>query len=401
MAAIAGLRGTGDWGTDERPKNFRETILWLQPNGTSPINALLAKTGKQSLDDPEFSWWEEELGLIQIVLDDATDMSNSDTAVVCDSGALELVVGDLLMVQRLGTEFDAAYAAEIVEVGAVTDDTNFTIVRAAAGSTAAIIEDNSTFVRVGSAFAEGTDAPDSASRNPDKKVNFAEIFKTTYDITRTAKQTRARTGDVVANDKKRKMFTHSTGLEMSWLFGKSDESVGANGKPLRTTGGLTEFLAAASRIIVRGGTYANINALYDDLADVFDYTGEGSTGGDERMLLCGNGAMNSINKLAAAAGTVNFGEIVKVYGMSLTRLVTSQGSFFIKSHPLLSRNTYHTNSVFVVDFPGLKYRYVQDTRSKDNVQGNGEDSIKGEWLTEAGLEVQHAKTMKMIANITI
>lgn len=29
-SGIAGLRGTatGDWATDERPKNFREMILW-------------------------------------------------------------------------------------------------------------------------------------------------------------------------------------------------------------------------------------------------------------------------------------------------------------------------------------------------------------------------------------
>lgn len=26
--AVAGLRGTGDWAMDERPKNFREMILW-------------------------------------------------------------------------------------------------------------------------------------------------------------------------------------------------------------------------------------------------------------------------------------------------------------------------------------------------------------------------------------
>ena len=26
--AVAGLRGTGDWATDERPKNFREMVLW-------------------------------------------------------------------------------------------------------------------------------------------------------------------------------------------------------------------------------------------------------------------------------------------------------------------------------------------------------------------------------------
>ena len=38
--AVAGLRGTGDWATDERPKNFREMILWRNPNGMAPLTAL-------------------------------------------------------------------------------------------------------------------------------------------------------------------------------------------------------------------------------------------------------------------------------------------------------------------------------------------------------------------------
>lgn len=56
MAAVAGLRGTGDWATDERPKNFREFILFRNPNGTAPIFALMARVQKESTDDPEFSW---------------------------------------------------------------------------------------------------------------------------------------------------------------------------------------------------------------------------------------------------------------------------------------------------------------------------------------------------------
>ena len=52
MAAVAGLRGTGDWGTDERPKNFRELILWRDPNGEAPLTALMAKMRKESTDDP-------------------------------------------------------------------------------------------------------------------------------------------------------------------------------------------------------------------------------------------------------------------------------------------------------------------------------------------------------------
>jgi hypothetical protein len=40
MSGIAGLRGTGDFGTDERPKGFREGILFFNPNGEAPIFAL-------------------------------------------------------------------------------------------------------------------------------------------------------------------------------------------------------------------------------------------------------------------------------------------------------------------------------------------------------------------------
>ena len=53
MTAIAGLRGTGDWATDERPKNFREFILRRNHNGTAPLFALLAKVGKDAENYPE------------------------------------------------------------------------------------------------------------------------------------------------------------------------------------------------------------------------------------------------------------------------------------------------------------------------------------------------------------
>lgn len=54
--AVAGLRGTGDWGTDERPKNFREYILWRRPNGMAPLTALLSKMKSEKSNDPEFAW---------------------------------------------------------------------------------------------------------------------------------------------------------------------------------------------------------------------------------------------------------------------------------------------------------------------------------------------------------
>jgi hypothetical protein len=71
MSGIAGLRGTGDWGTDERPKNFREKILFTSPNGNAPIFALTSKAGKYSTNDPEFAWWAESQNLIRLVVNGA------------------------------------------------------------------------------------------------------------------------------------------------------------------------------------------------------------------------------------------------------------------------------------------------------------------------------------------
>lgn len=407
--AIAGLRGTGDWGTDERPKNFREMILWLNPNGTTPLTALMSKMPKSSVDDPEFSWWEETLSIGRFQLNDGTNMSNSDTTFVIDGGlngftAQDLKAGDLILVEEgaIGTGYDW----EIVEVSSVTNATTFEGVRGAAGSTAAAITDDAYMTVIGSAYEEGTVAASATTRNPTKSYNYTQIFKDSYSVTRTASKTRARTGDIIGNDKKRKMFDHAQKQEMAYLFGKRNETTGSGGKPKRYTGGLLFFLAAASRTDVAtamvGTSAAAIHTLFDDVEDVFDYTGDGSTGGDERMILCGNGAMTAISKAASYAGEVQFGEIVKVYGMNVTRLTIPQGSFYLKTHPLMNQHSVFTNAAFIIDPPGVKYRNLtgSDTKFEDNIQTPGKDSKEGQWLTEAGAEFHHLETMKYLHSIT-
>ena len=133
--AILGLRGTGDFGTDERPKSFREAILWREPNGEAPLTALMSKMRKGSLTDPEHGWWEEDLEVTRLQLNDGTGMVAGDTAFVVDSGAYNLVPGDLLMVEIESTE-TTGYTAEIIKVSTVTSDTAFTAVRGYGGTTA-------------------------------------------------------------------------------------------------------------------------------------------------------------------------------------------------------------------------------------------------------------------------
>src|SRR5574343_538153 len=52
-----GMRGTNDWVADQRPRNWREQILYLYPNGMMPLTALTALMGSESVDDPQYYWW--------------------------------------------------------------------------------------------------------------------------------------------------------------------------------------------------------------------------------------------------------------------------------------------------------------------------------------------------------
>lgn len=406
MTAIAGMRGTGDWGTDERPKNFREMILWMNPNGNAPLTALSSKMKKETTDDPEFSWWEETLTILRLQVNDGDGMVAGDTTFIVDSGALSLVPGDVLLVEKSGSGQSASYANEVIRVTQVNSDTSFVAARGQAGSTAGVVADDTYLTKIGSVFEEGATSPGVSTNNPTKFYNYTQIFKTAYELTGTAMETKARTGDPMKNDKKRKSFAHARDMEMAWWFGKRYETTGATaGKPMRYTGGLMYFLSqhsAGTRITVKSSAYSDVETFLDDLNDVFDYTGDGATGGDERLVFCGNGALNAIGKAAVAAGTIQYGEIVKQWGMNLTRLTYPQGSVYFKTHPLFNVHSTFKNQMVAVDPPGLYYRPMKgrDTAPEDNIQAKDQDGKKGQWKTEAGLEFHHMETMKAIQNIS-
>ena len=61
MGGFLGMRGTGDWATDQRPYNWRDAILMLYPNGDAPLTAIMAKMKSEKTDDPQYHWWTKGL----------------------------------------------------------------------------------------------------------------------------------------------------------------------------------------------------------------------------------------------------------------------------------------------------------------------------------------------------
>ena len=394
MPAIAGLRGTGNWGTDERPKNFRESILWMNPNGSSPLFALTSKAKKITVDDPEFSWWDEPNNIYRLQVNGA--MTSGETVVVVDSAdpaaatlsaawgtAQHLKEGDLLMVEPAAD--NATFNPEVIEVVSVSSATTFSVKRGRAGTTAGSISDNAYLLLIGSAYAEGTAAPQATSRNPVKYYNYTQIFKDSYELTGTADETNARTGSAWSNDKKRKMFDHSLKIEMSMLFGQKSEVSGDNGKPLRTMGGVRSQIPAETTTVF--GAAVTVNSLLDAVYKVFDWD---SPAGDERIAFCGNLGLNELNKVVKASADVNYGGIIETYGMKFREFIMPQGRLLLRTHPLLNRHpTLYGKSMWILDFGSINYVCMKnrDTKTRDNVQHDDEDVRRGYIQTECSLQL--------------
>jgi hypothetical protein len=286
-----------------------------------------------------------------------------------------------------------------MRVQEVQSETTFTVTRGVGGTTAASIADNQFLTLISSAYAEGTGVPPAVSRNPIKYSNFIQIFKDTYELTGTADNTKTRTNNNYSEDKKRKMFKHSSDIEWSMMFGRAAETTGENGKPLRYMGGIRSFIPTTN-VTVFAAAVTPSNFL-DAIAPVFDF----DTGaGDSRIVFAGNQALIELSKIFANEVIFNVNNVVKTYGMDFQEFVMPNGRVMLRSHPLLSRHPLYKKSAFVLDFDAIKYvtqKGRPDGKASDDVQNKDEDVRRGFWQSDASMEVDYGGlTCAYLGNIS-
>lgn len=387
------MRGSGDFGANEFPNDFHDFILWMEPNGDVPITALMNRAGKEKTGAPEFTWFGEGKDITRLQVNFATGYSSAATTIEVDGtdpsasdfghvygSANHLVPGDVLMVE---TDEAADFNNELMIVSSVTDSNTVVVQRGQAGTTPDTIADNVGLLKIGSAWGEGSLPANAATRNPIEFTNYTQIFKTTYQLNNTVKASDTfRTGDPQKNDKMRKAFDHAQQLEWTTLFGRKHKDTDSDGEVRRFTAGLREQIPTDTTTIF--STDVTENAFIDAVYKVFDYR---SRAGDERVIFCGNGFLMQLNKLAKAQGQVQFNGVVRSYGMRLQEWVLPQGTFFIRRHPALSRDPKFTYSGIILDFSAIRWRHLRNTKFEDDIEKDGRDAIKGQWITEGGLMV--------------
>lgn len=386
--ALPGMKSTADFAADERPKNFREGILLRSPRNNAPLFALTAAMESEETDDPEFAWWEEDVQSFVLELG-AGNLTNVATTVPLASGGSLLKPGDMIRASATG---------EVMRITTVNSDTSITVQRAIgpggtpAGTAAALTTStggNKTgqFIYLGSAYREGAPRSIGTSLNPTKVRNYTQIFRTPVEWTRTAMKTRYRTGDAQRNDKRRALHKHSLGIENAFIFGTPYETL-ENGQPLRTTGGILNFIPAGNQYTLTAAG-VDLDELEDQMINVFQY------GSNEKVAWGSVKTLTLVSRILRKNGKIELGPTgEKEYGFNVRRIYTAAGTLVLMEHPLFSfQNGPLVDDLVIMDTAQLRYRYITDTTYLQNRQDNGTDGKTDEYLTECGLEVQNGNTM--------
>lgn len=381
---ILGMRGTGDWRTEERPLNWREAILWLEDaRADAPLTAMLSKLRQEPTSDPVFYWFPMELAEL------ATTVTSAYT-----SGATTISVADAT-VFKVGHVIMNTRTEERMRVTAVNASANQITVTRAFGTTAAAAGNSGDkLLIIGSAYGEGTQSPSAVMYQPSVQVNYCQIFKTAIHITGTALKTQYRTGDPYVNDRWQALRQHAVEMERAFIFGEPRLTVDTNGKPLRATGGILSFIPSSNNFDFSSGvTEAGFDQV---LEQVFAY------GNDEKLALCGPRALTTLNTLAKRRGVINMVPGDQTYGLKVFEYISPHGVLYLVRHPLFAKSPHLSSNMLIIDTQYLVYRYLEgrDTQLLENVQLPDEDARKDMFLTEAGLEVQAGQVHAYIRNFS-
>ena len=387
---MQGLRGTGEFGTDFRPKNYRELFTLLEPNGSAPFNALLAMANSESTDDPEYKNFRDELPERTLKINNSGGYNATATAITVDSDAnTRFVVEGALIVNLTTTEVMRATADS-------TTTTAIAVARNIGGTSHSIADDDDLAI-IGFAAEEGATSPTAVSFDAVCISNYCQIFRTAFKVTNTLKSTYLRTGNKEDEVMTKGLRMHMMDIERAMIWGKKHETGSTTAQPTRYTGGLINSITTVIDGSAGAPGYVN-GVISEDQFDQELIENIFAFGSKQKVAFIGARVASNLQKMGKDRWQPT--QVEGSYGVSMTRYATFAGDLLVHVHPQFRMIPGMENSMLIVDFPFTRYRYLanRDTQLLRDRQANDEDAVKHEYLTECGLELLQDKVHAYIKN---
>lgn len=418
--ALLNMIGSGSFTAAERPESWLRMINLIFPNGDVPLTAVLGMQPQKRVTDAHYNWFEKGLAVKEaLVFGAETPHSGTVTPgadivgggeaatgattgiLVADASIFEpgdiiqnLRTGELLLVTVVNTTTNEITALANHGAKFASGQTWTGVASPGAGADWIQV--------VGSGSPEGAGSKASHLYQPTQHFNYTQIFRNSYELTRTALRTELRwDADGPMTEAQRDAFhQHCLDVERALLFSERNLSTAiaggtgnlttvSAGRPLRTTRGFENWLPTASTSASTPsvnwdiGT-ANSGNITEDIIDswceeLFRY------GSNEKLVLCGGTFLNAFNKLAKTRFTINAVPTDQTYGLALVRYTTPFGDLLLRQHPLLSANPVRRKDALAVDAAYFEMVVLEDTEHRENIQAVDADGVKGEFITELGV----------------
>ena len=402
MAAIQGMRGTGEFGTDFRPKNYRELYTLLEPNGNAPLNAMLAMGSSSSTNDPEYKNFRDALPERRVTLGtvDTGAAAKTDADFAVSGADRKFIVPGVILVNSTTGEVmrvtssaanSGDTAMDLVVVRNIGTDTD--------SNTQLSVTAGDTLFIAGYAAPEGDTTPTPISFDATVASNYTQIFRTAFSVTNTLNATYLRTGNKEDEQRTKALKLHMSDIERAMIFGKKSEVNGLSSQPMRTTGGLLETIGTVKDAKTDYATNSDGDGVITEadfdlllIEEIFKY------GSNQKIAFVGPRVANHLQQIGKNRFQPT--QVQGTYGVNVTRYQTFAGDLLVHLHPQFRQLSHMRDSMLVVDFPDLEYRYLEgrDTQLLENRQNNDEDLVKHEYLSECGLELKQDLTHAYIKN---
>lgn len=425
FTAFFGYRNSLVYNDDMRPRSYREKILELWPNGDVTLTALTNLCKSEPVTDPEFRWFNRSYNSRSF-----ETSIYKDASLTTAYGAGNDLPADSVVYAKLA-ENDAKQLRPAHQVLLRTTNVPendvvgkvISVVPQGSNSFAAVklleadggadrpgdLSDCDRLTVAGSIHPELDTLPAILSRDPVRVSNYTQIFMNAIGASRTAKKTKLRTGNDYAQKKADGLLDHARDIEQAIIHGIPTEKIGDNGEPERTTGGILWMLRNYAPANILNYTtdpgYAGKSWLqggeewFDRMvAKVFEF------GDENRVCLCGNGALTAIQDMVKDRGEFKFEPTTTAYGIKVVRWVTPFGDLMLKRYPSFNFDPTERHSILIVSPRNMRYRYIDDTDflADLNEKKGGHyhiDGTKEGWLTECGFEIHHPETFAYVIGI--
>jgi hypothetical protein len=333
----------------------------------------------KNVENPKFEMSNIDIGTPVDTLNGAVGGTTGDTSIVVDN-ILMWTAGDVGINLRTKERF---------LVTTVTSGTStLTVTRqwgasdALAAPSAAAMLDGDSVALVGNAFEEGGSTPTTISFSPEEFYNYTQIFKRATSGTATNQATKFY-GDVNKLDRQKRLVWDQFLKDRAAAYyrGVRNKTTGTLGNPIRTTGGLEQWITTNLMELTGGITY---NDFIDFGAMIYGY------GGEEKLILC-NTAMSTLLQKEVFGSTkvhIEVSPMTKEFGVAISRVKTISGSFDFKEDRSLNELYPETMAVGF----GLEMGLIQDMILRpdvwrENVQTPGTDGRTDEALGESGIQI--------------